>query len=111
MLACANNHLQSARLLVERGCKVSKCSTSGWNALHVVSKEGHTEVAKYLIDETDCPVDEPNKAGMTPLHIAASHGNVDIMRMLIHARAPSTEMDIDDPNYGDAKAQRALEGK
>ena len=109
MLACARSHLNIARMLVERGCKVKIQTNSGWNPLHIAAKEGNVDIVRYLIEEVGCNVDEPNKLGMSPMHIAATYGRVGVLELLIYAGAPSAEMDIDNPHYGDPKHQQILD--
>lgn len=59
---------------------------NGLNALHMAAAEGHTEVAKVLLDFDHKLVLSGDTEGSTPLHYAAFYGRVDVVRLLLSSR-------------------------
>jgi ankyrin repeat protein len=48
--ACRNGHLETARLLFERGAQVDARGVFGATALHWAAINGHVEVVRFLLD-------------------------------------------------------------
>lgn len=55
---------------------------NGLTALHLASKEGHTDVVRELI-KRGASVKMVTKKGNTALHIASLAGNFDVVKLLI----------------------------
>ena len=55
--------------------------------LHWAAREGHTEIARILIDRNQIEVDAVNKHKWTPLHWAVREGHYDTARLLLEKRA------------------------
>jgi len=79
--------IDDARLLVDK-CDVHGVeSYSGRSALHKSAFWGHTDMARYLIDELKLNIHVQDVAGDTPLHDAAKFGHAAIVTMLLAAGA------------------------
>ncbi len=76
------------RLLAEHLELLAARSSDGWTSLHVAAFFGHTDLARYLIDQ-GAAVDARSTNAMknTPLHAAAAGGRVAIVRLLLERGA------------------------
>ena len=65
---------------------------SGVTPLHYASREGHIEVAHFLVE---CGADAraQDNYGTTPLHLASESGHLDIVRFLIERGADTRAQD------------------
>jgi ankyrin repeat protein len=105
--ASRNGHTEVAKLLIEEGVDVNAKTPSmsdyfevcgraprglldvirgGYTALMYASREGHTEVAKLLIEE-GVDVNAENNSGRTALKIARKRGRDEIVKLLEEAGA------------------------
>jgi len=72
------------RCLVEEGhADVNLCTFQGNMPLHCVAASGHTEIAKYLI-ENSAIINPLNPAGESPLDLARKHKHVETAKFLAH---------------------------
>eukprot|EP01104_Vermistella_antarctica_P004393 TRINITY_DN14849_c0_g1_i1.p1 TRINITY_DN14849_c0_g1~~TRINITY_DN14849_c0_g1_i1.p1 ORF type:complete len:281 (-),score=52.64 TRINITY_DN14849_c0_g1_i1:116-958(-) len=84
--ACANGHLDTARLLVERGANVYLTSWNGLSSLHWAVLNGHVEVCRYLL-EVDASkgshmLSWADKDGRTPLSEAKKLRQAELISLL-----------------------------
>ncbi|OAD59307.1 Ankyrin repeat domain-containing protein 16 [Eufriesea mexicana] len=92
--ACQSGNLSSVKTLVSkhdiRDWTLFRHSTSGDTALHVASREGHSNIVRYLCEAFEKPdfrVDVANKDTKRPLHEAAQFARSDIVKYLIEKGA------------------------
>ena len=85
-LAVRKDHVDVARMLVERGADVSAQTTDGRTPLHQASLSGSVDMARMLV-ERGADVSAQTTDGRTPLHDASWSGSVDIARMLVERGA------------------------
>ena len=64
--ASANNAIEVAKLLIERGADVDAKNVDGWTPLHWASRWNHIEIAKLLLD-AGADVEAKEENGETPL--------------------------------------------
>jgi len=86
MLAALHGHLDSVKLLFERGAEVNR---SGWTPLHYAATNGHAETVRFLL-ERHAYIDAQSPNRTTPLMMAARHKRPDVVRLLIEAGADPT---------------------
>ncbi len=86
MLAAAHGHLDSVRLLVERGAEVNR---PGWTPLHYAASSGDAATVRYLL-EHHAYVDAQSPNRTTPLMMAARQKRPGIVRLLIEEGADPT---------------------
>ena len=55
--------------------------------MHLAAKNGHVEMAEWLIRKLNSNVNLTNMEGKTPLHLACEKGNKQIIERLLLARA------------------------
>ena len=78
---------------------------------------GHTDIAKFLLDEVKVPVDQANRSGETALHRAAYRGRAEILTYLIQKGADIERLKVPeqttnpDAFLGSALFFAALRGK
>jgi ankyrin repeat protein len=72
-------------LVNEKKTDINRRLPQGWSPLILSCKEGHTEVASYLI-AAGANVDPPD-ISHTPIRAAALYGHVDCIRLLIQSGA------------------------
>ena len=89
-VAVRNGHLETARLLLERGADPNTISTddAAMMPLHLAVSGGFREIAALLVRSGAEP-GEPTGADWTPLHYAAANGDEETTRLLIDAGARS----------------------
>ena len=86
MLAAWKSNTAAARVLLEKGAKVSE---PGWTALHYAAASGSEEIAKLLLQHK-AKVDARAPNGTTPLMMAARSGHTKIARLLLDNDADVT---------------------
>ena len=72
-------------------------------ALHLACKNGHTDIAEYLLTRTTCDPNVQDIDGNTPLHIASYNGHLEYVKLLIKTSTISI-----DPNSTNKNNQTAL---
>lgn len=82
ILACENESIDIARVILAFGGTVNQRCHRGWTALHEAVKQGNTQLCETLL-QAGAAVNAPNTDGITPLIEAAQHGRKDIVDLLI----------------------------
>jgi ankyrin repeat protein len=83
MLAAINNHLELAKILIERGADVNK---PGWTPLHYAATRGHREMMRLLLDN-EAYIDSESDNGTTPLMMAAYYASPLAVKLLLEEGA------------------------
>jgi ankyrin repeat protein len=83
MLAAINNHLELAKVLIERGADVNK---PGWTPLHYAATRGHREMIRLLLDN-EAYIDSESDNGTTPLMMAAYYASPLAVKLLLEEGA------------------------
>ena len=84
--ASANNAIEVAKLLIERGADVDAKNVDGWTPLHWASARNYIELAELLI-KAGADVNSENNDGQTPLHWASWNSHIEIVKFLIEKGA------------------------
>ena len=84
--AAKNGHIDTVRLLLEKGAKPNIPDEYGDSPLKAAAGKGHKEVVQMLLDIGADP-NISNRRGVTPLHTASRGGHIDIVQMLLHIGA------------------------
>ena len=92
-IACCNNYVNVARLLLENDVSVDYAIHGGSTSLHFACEYQLEEVATLLL-QYQASVDQVNNEGCTPLWVAASRGNKAIVQILLthHASVHLTDL-------------------
>lgn len=83
MLAAINNHLELAKVLIERGADVNK---PGWTPLHYAATRGHRDMMRLLLDN-EAYIDSESDNGTTPLMMAAYYASPLAVKLLLEEGA------------------------
>lgn len=86
MLAAIHNHLELAKVLIQRGADVNK---PGWTPLHYASTRGHREMMRLLI-ENEAYIDSETENGTTPLMMASYYAPPLAVKLLLEEGADPT---------------------
>ena len=87
--AAIKGDVDSVKTLLKTGANVNFIA-GGWTILMFVAREGHTEIAKILLDNGADPSAKDTN-GATALTISAEHGNVKIIKLLL---AKGADIDV-----------------
>lgn len=98
--AAASGRLAITEQLLARGAKVNVSNAEGETPLHWAVRNGHTEIARMLLEHRADPNTREVRKHRTPLHEAAFRGRGEIARMLLERGA--------DPNAVDAAGKTPL---
>jgi ankyrin repeat protein len=102
LVACMNNFLQIAKLLIEAGANPNIISIIG-TPLHAAIHQNHPEIVKLLIAAPEIDFNARSSGGDTPLHLAATKNLPEISNLLIEAGA-----DIESQNQRDTPLHKAV---
>ena len=80
---CELGALDRVKNLIEMYGNVDARSQKGRTPLHIACRNGHIDVAEYLICECDCDKEAKDNQKLTPLHAACLMGQTDIVKCLI----------------------------
>ncbi|XP_028043180.1 putative ankyrin repeat protein RF_0381 isoform X3 [Bombyx mandarina] len=80
--ASEQGHIDTAKLLIEAGCKIDVTASDGLTPLHVAVVKNHIEIVRLLI-AAGSNVNYKTHEKMTPLHFASSRGFLDIVKLLV----------------------------
>ncbi|UCG33156.1 MAG: ankyrin repeat domain-containing protein [Phycisphaerales bacterium] len=75
-------HLDTARLLIEKGADVSAAKNNGSTPLHGASLHGKVEAVRLLLD-SGADVNLQNEAGYSPLLSAVAGGQAEVVNLLL----------------------------
>ncbi|KAI1170939.1 ankyrin repeat-containing domain protein [Nemania sp. FL0916] len=81
--ACANGHLEAARLLLERGAEPDIEANYIGTPLHVAMNRGHIAIAALVLEHMDEGRSVTSEYGATLLHIAATGGHLDLVQKIL----------------------------
>jgi ankyrin repeat protein len=93
ILATYDNHLDAARLLIERGADLNLQDASGNTALMGVAFKGYADIARLLI-EAGADLNSTNGNGGTALMFATLFGRNELVKILLEAGADATLKDV-----------------
>ncbi|MGE0634746.1 MAG: ankyrin repeat domain-containing protein, partial [Pseudobdellovibrionaceae bacterium] len=85
-VACWENNLELARLLIEAKASVNERNKDGHSPLHLTCMHGNAELVTLLI-EAKAYINVKNITGDTPLHLSSSFGHSNVVKSLIDAGA------------------------
>ena len=94
--AVLQGHIDTVKLLLDRGAEVDKADNNGITPLHWAAKIGYKEMLQLLLNG-GARVDTADKQGSTALHRAASHFHIHIVKLLLDAGA---DVDKETKRYG-----------
>ena len=78
---CETGDARAVEEALRNGANVNAKDNAVWTALHVAANDGHTDIARLLIDY-GADVNARDNYGNTALHVAAYWGYTDIMQLL-----------------------------
>ena len=82
--SCRYGHLETARLLLDRGSTaIDEKNCEGETPLHHSCIDGHLETASLLLDRGSTAIAEKDGYGCTPLHVSCGRGHLEIARLLL----------------------------
>jgi ankyrin repeat protein len=96
--ALHGKHFQVVELLYEHGADVRVRGGMGWTLLHLASRDGLVDTARWLLNHGADANAQDNGEGWTPLHVAVWIKHPEIVQMLlehhadIHAQNPKGEV-------------------
>lgn len=85
--AVEKGDLAQLELLISKGADVNLKDPNGLTPLHIAAKEGHVDIAAFLIKNRAEVNARAGEYGLTPLHWAAWKGHKRVVEMLIDAGA------------------------
>ena len=80
-VACANNHVDVVKYLLDQKVDINKSNFCGWTSLHHAAFHGHFEIVKLLIKSKSL-LTKPTHFGATPLDVAVSGGHFNVVKLL-----------------------------
>jgi hypothetical protein len=86
MFAITNAHIETAKLLLERGAKINKSDHLKWTSLLIVTTLNKIELVRFL-EENGANIDQTNNIGWTPLILACEKGFAEIANFLLEKGA------------------------
>lgn len=92
-LACAANHPEAVRLLIEKGADINAPARNEHQErpLHRAVASGNPDLVLLLL-EKGADINAPQSEGLTPLHEAARQGNEAIIKLLLEHMADINAM-------------------
>jgi ankyrin repeat protein len=96
--ALYGKHLQVAELLYKHDADVRVRGGMGWTLLHLASREGLVDTARWLLNHGTDANAQDNGEGWTPLHVAVWVKHLEIVQILlehhadIHVQNPTGEV-------------------
>ncbi len=89
-LAAAHGHVETVKLLLDRGADINAADATGWTALHGAAYFGSAEIIQLLLDR-GARIPESNWYTPTLLHLAESRGSQSAIDLLqrVEPKPPS----------------------
>jgi ankyrin repeat protein len=82
--ACANGHIEVAKMLLQKGAKTGAPYDSNRAYLDCIVSNGHTEILKLLLQYgSEMHQLNPNDRILSYLHDASTRGHVEVVKMLL----------------------------
>ena len=96
-VACEKNHVDAARLCLDRGAHVDAVQQNGFTSLHVACAHGHAAAAELLLDRGATVDVQPTDPEMleehaTPLRFACEMGYVAVTRLCLDRGADNAHL-------------------
>ncbi len=85
-LAVINNHIDTVKVLLERGADTSElCGFRDKAPLHISCEKGYIEVTELLLNygANIQIIGQVGVNGATPLHLACQHGHIELVKLLV----------------------------
>jgi ankyrin repeat protein len=100
-----NGDLKETKALLEQGANINATNRYGWTPLIRAIQRKHTDIVKYLLQQTDPKVDinAADNDGRTALIEAAQSGNAEVVELLLQQTDPKVNI-----NAKDKKGQTAF---
>jgi hypothetical protein len=83
--AAINGHLDTCRLLIDKGAQLEAITCDGVNPLQYAAYHGRIEIVRLLCDR-GADIEAQTNSGWRTLHIAAFSGNISVVKELIEVR-------------------------
>ena len=81
-IACQNCHVDTARLLLDKGADVNRANTNNETPLYIACQQGNVDVARLVLGK-GADMNQERNDGTMPLHVACENGHVDAARLLL----------------------------
>lgn len=108
MLASGEGHIETVKLLLDKGAKIDISDNKGLTALHLASINGYFKTVRLLIDEME-NIDIAGKInGLTALMLASGKGHIKTVKLLLNREA---KIDATDKNYRTALMWACLQNR
>jgi hypothetical protein len=85
MIAASHGHLDTCRLLIDKGALIEEKDRHGLTPLHCAAQEGCIEIVRLLCDR-GANIEARDNDGRTPLHLAAYYGHISVEKEIIEVR-------------------------
>lgn len=83
MLACWNNKVEIAELLINAGANVDAANKTGQTSLHGIAIKKCSPVLAQLLIENGAIIDIPDDEGLTPFLRASREGHFELVKLLL----------------------------
>jgi len=70
---------------------VNRARNNGVTPIFIAAGQGHTEIARFLAEQTRADVNRAENDGVTPIMIAVAQGHADVVKLLIDSNANVAE--------------------
>lgn len=80
--AVEKNNLERVKEIIKGGVNINGIDVYGYNALHIASSKGLTDIA-FLLVQSDIDLNMQDKNGQTILHYAAEYNQVELAKVVL----------------------------